>query len=387
MSLLDTSVAASESIERQSVDLAPRGSLTIVRPVRLDPAPGFLEIMLLAIVGMLVFAGTILLFSHYGAAVESFGDSSAYESVASAIQRWTFDGLSVKQFWGYSYAVAALAMVARVSIRTSLLLISSVSCFVSIGLAYRLWGGWIAAFFAILNFAWIQRSFLGGSEPLSVALIFGAFLAVRQKHYLSGALLAALSTVVRPLGIFCLVGIGIDLLCRRHYKKLALTVLIGAIVGGLYVEPLIEHFGSAFATVRSYREAGTSLFGYPFYAIIKGTILYSAPLTNLLLSFAWIALVLAGLSRMIRKSDFHRYAKEHPVEILFALPYILLIFCYNYPVFARSNFPRFIIPALPLVFVALANWLPRSRRAVWVLGVVMPTLAAFSALGIRNVIR
>jgi hypothetical protein len=89
---------------------------------------------------------------------------------------------------------------------------------------------------------------------------------------------------------------------------------------------------------------------------------------------------------MAKKTEFHRYAKEHPVEILFALPYTLLIFCYNYPVFARSNFPRFIIPVLPIVFVALATWLPRNRRVIWVLGAVMPTLAALSALGIRNVI-
>ena len=384
MSSIQASIAASEFVEDLSSDAATRGSLTIVRPTYPDSAPSFLEIMSLTLVGSLLFAGTILLFSRYGLAVESFGDSSAYESVASAIQRWTFNGLQIKQFWGYPYAVAAVAIVARVSIQTSLLLVSWISCFVTTALAYRLWGGWIAGFFAILNFAWMQRSFLGGSEPLAVALIFGTFLAVRQKHYLSAALLAALSTIVRPLGIFCLVGIGIDLLCRRQYKKLALSVLIGAIVGTLSVLPLIAHFGSAFATVRSYQDGGTALFGYPLYAIIKGTILYPAPLTNLLLSFGWIVLVLAGLLRMIKNSDFHSYAKEHPVEILFALPYTLFVFCYNYPVFARSNFPRFIIPALPIVFVALATWLPLKRRVIWALGVVMPTLAALSALGIRH---
>jgi hypothetical protein len=387
MSSIQANIAASEFVEDLSSDAAPRGSLTIVRSIYPDSAPSFLEIMSLTLVGSFLFAGTILLFSRYGLAVESFGDSSAYESVASAIQRWTFNGLQIKQFWGYPYAVAAVAIVARVSIQTSLLLVSWISCFVTIALAYRLWGGWIAGFFAILNFAWMQRSFLGGSEPLAVALIFGAFLAVRQKHYLSAALLAALSTIVRPLGIFCLVGIGIDLLYRRQYKKLALSVLIAAIVGALSVLPLRAHFGSAFATVRSYQDGGTALFGYPFYAITKGTILYPAPLTNLLLSFGWIVLVLAGLLRMIKNSDFHRYAKEHPVEILFALPYTLFVFCYNYPVFARSNFPRFIIPALPIVFAALATWLPLKRRVIWPLGVVMPTLAALSALGIRHLMR
>jgi hypothetical protein len=164
-----------------------------------------------------------------------------------------------------------------------------------------------------------------------------------------------------------------------------LSVLIGVIVGGLSVAPLALNFGDPFATVHSYQEAGTSLFGYPFYAIIKGTVLYPAPFTNLLLSFGWILLVVAGFVQMIKSPDFRRYAKEHRVEVLFAIPYLLLIFCYNYPVFARSNFPRFAIPALPIVFVALSRWLPRNRGVIWGLGVVMPILAASSVLGIRNV--
>jgi hypothetical protein len=385
MIVREENACASEFIRDQSAGSARLTSANIVRQAQRRSAPSFLEVMLLSFIGSLLFTGTILLFKNYGSAVENFGDSSAYESIASAIQRWTFDGLQIKQFWGYPYAITAVATLAQVSMQTSLLIVSWFSCFLSIALAYRLWGGWIAAFFAVLNFDWMQRSFLGGSEPLAVALIFGAFLAARNKRYLVAALLAALSTVVRPLGILCLVGIGIELLYQRQYKKLALSVLIGVIVGGLSVAPLALHFGDPFATVHSYREAGTSLFGYPFYAIIKGTILYPAPFTNLLLSFGWILLVIAGLVLMIKSPDFRRCAKEHRVEVLFAIPYLLLIFCYNYPVFARSNFPRFVIPALPIVFVALSRWLPRNRGVIWGLGVVMPILAASSVLGIRNV--
>jgi hypothetical protein len=376
---------ASEFIEDQSAGATHLSSANIVRRTQCRSAPSFLEVMLLSFIGSLLFTGTILLFKDYRLAVENFGDSSAYESVASAIQRWTFDGLQIKQFWGYPYAIAAVATLARVSIQSSLLMVSWFSCFLSIALAYRLWGGWVAAFFAVLNFDWMQRSFLGGSEPLAVALIFGAFLAARNKRYLVAALLAALSTVVRPLGIFCLVGIGIELLYQRQYKKLASSVLIGVVVGGLSVVPLALRFSDPFATVHSYQEVGTSLFGCPFYAIIKGTVLYPAPFTNLLLNFAWILLVVAGFARMIKSPDFRRYAKEHRVEVLFAIPYLLLIFCYNYPVFARSNFSRFVIPALPIVFVALSRWLPHNRGVIWGLGVVMPILAASSALGIRNV--
>jgi Gpi18-like mannosyltransferase len=173
--------------------------------------------------------------------------------------------------------MAATSIVTRLPVQGSLLLISFASSFAAIVLAYRLWGGWVAAFFAVLNFDWMQRSFLGGAEPLAVALIFGALVLVRKDRYVLASFLAALSTVVRPLGICCLIGIGAVLLFRREYQKLACAVLIGAAVGTLYVLPLATHFGDALATVHSYEGAQVPLFGIPFYAIVKGTILYPAP--------------------------------------------------------------------------------------------------------------
>lgn len=95
--------------------------------------------------------------------------------------------------------MAALSTIARVSDRTSLLAISFVASFIAVALSWRLWDGWIAGFFAILNFDWLQRSYLGGSEPLFVALLFGSFLAVRKERWLLAALPASLATIVRPL--------------------------------------------------------------------------------------------------------------------------------------------------------------------------------------------
>ena len=348
-------------------------------------SPGLRETMLILGLGSVLFTITILSFRDYDQAINNFGDSSAYTGIASAIRHWDFRDMHIKQFWGYPYAMAAVSLVTRLSDQSSLLLVSVLSSFVSITLAYRLWGGWVAGLFAILNFDWMQRSFLGGSEPLAVALIFGALLATRRERYVLAALLAALSTVVRPLGLCCLAAIGIVLLYRHEYKKLAWSVLIGATVGVLYVLPLATHFGDPFATVHSYGNSSYPLFGVPFYAIIKGTILYPAPWTNLALDFGWIALVLAGVLAMLFDPTFRDYARRNPVEVLFAGVYLLAVFCYNYPVYARSNFARFAIPALPIVYVALSRWLPRDRRILWALGTVSPVLAAASALGIRNV--
>ena len=346
---------------------------------------GLREIVALAGVTSVVFIVTILAFRDYHSTVSHFGDSSAYTDIASAIGHWDFRGLQIKQFWGYSYAMAAVSFVTCLSAQGSLLAVSFASSFLAIALAYRIWGGWVAGLFVVLNFDWIQRSFLGGSEPLAVALIFGALLLVRKDRYVSASLLAALSTIVRPLGVCCLLGIGIVLLYRREYKKLGLAVLIGAVTGGLYVLPLARYFGDPLATVHSYQGAQVPLFGFPFYAIIKGTILYPAPWTNVALDFGWIALVLAGILAMSLDSKFRDYASNNPVEVLFAALYLLAVFCYNYPVFARSNFARFAIPALPIIFVALSRWVPQDRRILWGLGIVSPVLAAASALGIQNV--
>jgi hypothetical protein len=335
-----------------------------------------------------VFVTFIAFFRAYSAAVDNFGDSSAYMALASAIRHWDFRGIVIKQFWGLPYAMAALSTVARISDRTSLLMISVSASFAAAALAWRLWGGWIAGFFAILNFDWLQRSYLGGSEPLFVALLFGSFLSVRKERWLSAAVLASLASVVRPLGIFALIGIGVALLWRRNYRTLLPAILIGGVVGALYTLPLARHFGDPLATVNSYHSRewqGGWLFGFPFYAIIKGTLTEPAPLTNLVLSFGWIFLVLFAIVVMVRNARFREYARNHVVETIFLIPYLWTLYTYNYPHWARGNFARFAIPIVPFVLLALDRWLPKDRRVLWALGVVTPILAAASAIGIGNV--
>jgi len=88
---------------------------------------------------------------------------------------------------------------------------------------------------------------------------------------------------------------------------------------------------------------------------------------------------------MIRNESFRKYSRTHPVEILFLIPYLWCLYTYNYPHWARGSFPRFAIPILPFVYLALTRWLPKDRRVLWTLGVLASLLAAASALGISNV--
>jgi hypothetical protein len=351
-----------------------------------ESAPLLSEVLMVVCVGAILFVLTVAHFREYSALVRDFGDSQGYMSVAAAIRTWNFQGLQIKQFWGYPYAMAALSSVTRLPEISSLLLISSLCSLVAVALAFRLWGPWVAGVFAVLNFDWLQRAYLGGSEPLFVALLFACFLAARKDQFTIAALFASLSTVVRPLGVFSLVGISVLLLHRRDFRRLAVVVCIGATVAILYMLPFARHFNDPLATVHSYQGPHRPLFGIPFYAIIEGTLLNPPPITNLLLSFGWIFFVLAGAVAAFSDEEFKAYARRNPVEILFTAPYLLLIVCYNYPAFARGTFARFAIPIIPFVLLALKRWLPQDRRLLWALGLISPVLAAASALGIKNLV-
>jgi hypothetical protein len=350
--------------------------------------PGLLEILALACLTYIIFLSVIFALSNYPQLVYKSGDSPAYMDSAAAIRRWNFDGVGVKQFWGLPYVMAGISKLTRFSDLTSLLVVSLLSSIAGIVLAYRLWGGWIAGFFVVLNFEWMERSLLGGSEPLFVALLFGSFLAVRREHWLWAALLASCATVVRPVGIFALLAIGLTLLWQRSFSQLALAVLVGITVGVLYMTPLALYLHDPLAMVHAYQQRDWdqgSLLGLPFQAIVKGTLHHPAPWTHILLTYGWIFFILAGGIAMLTVAGFRQFAKAHPVETIFAGTYLVFLYTYNSTAWAGAEFPRFAIPLIPLVLLALKRWIPENRALLWGIGSVSPLLAAASALGIRNV--
>ena len=351
------------------------------------------ELLLLVACGVAFFGVTVSLFHGWHTLPLHYGDNAAYLEVANAIRHWDFHGLDIQHFMGYPYAIAALSLITHIPLLSSLWIVAAVTSIVSTLLVGRLFGNRVCAYFALTNFAWWQVSFLGGSEPLAVALGMGAFWNFRRGRAWVAALLAALATTVRPLMLFALVGIGIALLLRKHYAKFLVALVLGAGIGLLYLWPLWHFFGDPLLTVHSYttRDYGAAnlagphgrLFGWPFHGIIVGTMLYPAPRTNLILSFAWIALVVAGAAAMFRR-ELREHWRANLAEAVFCGCYLLAIFCYDYLVWARGNFIRFSIPVLPFVFFALLRWLPKDRRVLWCLCVLGPVLAAASAVGIRN---
>ena len=348
------------------------------------------EVLALFFFTCLLFLVTVNLLSpNFLRLVDNFGDSSAYMSVAWAIRHWDFRGLAVKQFWGLPYTMAMVSSITGISDRASLLVVCGISSLVTVILAYQLWGGWVAALFLALNFDWIQRSFLGGAEPLFMALLLAGFVAVRRGRSMIGATLFSLATLVRPLGVLALIGIGTELLLLREFRKCAVAASIGSVIALLYVLPLSYYFGNPFLNITKYShsdwQTGSPL-ALPFSAIIKGTS-FREPWTNLSLTFGWIALVLAGAICIAANKRCRQYANKHRSEVIFFFIYVIFLFTYNSPAWARGSFPRFAIPVLPFAILGVLLWVPRSRLLLWSVSGISSTLAGASAIGIRNVMQ
>jgi hypothetical protein len=359
------------------------------------PQPAVGELLLLVLTSALVFIVTCSFLRGWHSLLLDYGDNDAYLLVANAISHWNFHNIGIQHFMGYPYFIALLEVLLRVHSPVLLVVVAFPASVLATLLTARLFGTTVAAYFALTNLAWLQISFLGGSEPLAVALGLAALWAFRSDKLVLASVLASLSVTVRPLMASLLVGIGLALLFQKRYFPFLKVLAISLLIGALYVTPLALYFGDPLLTVHSYstRDYGAGgmtgphghLFGWPFQGIIMGTILYPAPWTNLVLSFFWIFLVLAGAALMFSPT-FRRYAADHPAEAIFCGLYLYTVFSYDYYIWARGAFIRFAIPALPFVFFALLRYLPRHRAVLWTLAILSPLLAALSAVGVRNVI-
>lgn len=345
------------------------------------------EVVILWVLSAIVFAAVIAHFTSFTSKVDDFGDNGAYLQAAGAIRGWNFQNVTTKQFWGLSYVIATASSFPKISPRTALLAVCAASSLLTVLLAYELWGGWIAAYFAIINFDWMQRSFLGGAEPLFMALLLASFLYARKERWIWASFFAALASVVRPLAVFALVAIALVLLTRKEYRRLVTCTAVGFCVGMLYLLPFWLYFHDPLYQIHRYEHSdwkSGALLSFPFRAQFESTLHGHQPLTNVLLILGWSVFVIVGFLAMTRKS-FRSYVDEHRSEFLFAFFYVAFLFTYNSD-WARADFPRFAIPIVPFVLKALEPWLPKSRGLVYPLCLVGTILGACSALGIRNVV-
>lgn len=343
------------------------------------------RLVLLWVISSACFLLVVLHYKTYANAVNDFGDSGAYMSAANAIVKWNFAGVHVMQFWGVSYFSALISKVVKLPIMPSLIVTSALSSLIACFLATRLWGWWVAAFFVVLNFDWMQRSWLGGAEPTFMALLLAAFLFTRSEKWEWAALFASLATIVRPLGICALIAIGIVLLLKKNYWTFFRAFAIGLAIGLLYIIPLRLYMHDPFANIHDY-SSSRSVFGVPFVAMMKGISLHQ-PLTNLILCSGWVIFILSGVALYLASDSCAQERKDRPVELIFASIYTLMTCSYNYPQWVFGGFARFAIPVIPFAVLGLRRMLPKQEKLIWAGAIVFPLLAGASAIGIHNILR
>lgn len=340
---------------------------------------------------MLLFAALVQATLGLYSAASRYGDNWACAYIAAALRTGQIEAaLRMKHFWGLPYAIVLASSVFGVSEYTAIILISvSASLGASI-MSLRLYGVTVAGYFTAASLYWVQRSVLGGDEPLFVCCLLASFLAGRAEMWLIATALATMATATRPLGVFCLAGVALVLARRHEWRALAACIAIASLGAMLYVFPILLAGGDPLLNVKAYQAQDWSdglPFTLPLVGLLRGAIFFVPvePRTNTLMISAWVAffllfLILAATRFRSRAATLVRL---HPLEGTFYTLYAAFLLTYNSAQFHWSHFPRFIIPLLPAVFVVMEEWLPRRTHVLWCLGLVSALLAAASAINAR----
>jgi hypothetical protein len=216
-------------------------------------------------------------------------------------------------------------------------------------------------------------------------MLLTAFCCARRRLWQFAALSAAVATVVRPIGFFGLLAVGLVLLVRKLYKQFTLATLIGLAVGTAYAIPLIRLYGDPLINYhRYYADWGGSAFPvtFPILPVVVGFVRFgkTVPLTNNALSLIWVLFTAATVYRLLSM----KRPIPWPVEWLFGIMYGVFLFSYNSPYCVRAEFPRFAVPLLPIGIDAFRSYADRLRKIIPVLAVSSPILAALNALNLRH---
>jgi Gpi18-like mannosyltransferase len=359
-------------------------------PTASDPSePSLWEVLLMLGMMFAVHILTVCRVRSFWKLPNIWFDRMDYLEIAAIVRHWHFSGGPVpKFFWGFPYAIAGISKLFSMPGPMAVVAISMLGSLAVCILVHRLYGGRVAAVFIFLDYQWIMLSVEGGSEPLFMCFLYASFLAARSSRWKIAALLASLSTTVRPVGVFALLGFAAVLAKRRSYRQLAAITLIGLAIGVLYVVPLWIILGNPFANFVGYRRHwgphGWALT-FPFGALVPSYLsaFHEMRWTLFVFSAIWPIVGLLGIVAMGVASNRQRLSSYQP-EALFAWMYALFLFMYN-DIDIALALDRYLAPCLPLLLSAMRDWIPRDRRVLWGAAVVSALLSAAAVVSFRNV--
>ncbi|MFZ2491711.1 MAG: hypothetical protein WA208_09515 [Thermoanaerobaculia bacterium] len=349
--------------------------------------PTLREVLALFLVAVALTVLVLTQFVAYEQKMLESGDKLEYGRISEAIREWSFEPpIARKYFWGFPLASAAAAAGLRISDAYAMLVVSALAALVAVVLVFRLWGGTVAALFVVASPDWLQQTALGGAEPVFAFALFAGFLLARQDRWLWSAAVLSYATLVRPVGVFALLGLGVALLMSKRWMLCSAATALSLAIGVAYLAAVAAAYGDPAAHFAGYGPDWTEgrPVGLPFVALGKA-LLSSPPLLNVVKTSFWILASAAAMVVAFRRGLLASMFRAIPVEAVFACCYVAFLFTYD-SAFAWSELPRFLLPVLPFVFAAFSSFVPRGRWFYWAMAVVSGVLAGASAVNVRHVV-
>ncbi len=319
--------------------------------------------------------------------VATNGDNGKYTQMATAIEKGDLRLASPTKYpWGLPFAVAVVARALRIGNVQALFVISMFCSLAATGLAFTLWGPWVALYFNAVDYTWLQFSAYGSSDSLFVLLTLASLLAARSKRYVAALLLAALGALVRTIGILLLPVVAIWALYEQGFRRSALAVALAGLVLGVYVCVMTVSLGDPLMTYHQYQKA-TWVRGlpvtWPLGAIVAG-LRSGAYSSNAFVRLAKLPLVAAqvlvtlaiALIPAVRNREL-----RNGREADFALFYSIFLLIYNDPTAALSSHARYLLPVLPWLLWTVEPWLPKRWTVVGAIAAMSVLFAIVSEAG------
>lgn len=358
-----------------------------------DNQPTVLQVLLMLAAMFAIHLFIICKAGNFWAVIAPWFDNAHYVTIATIIRTGHLSaGEFPWHFWGFPFAIVGISTLLSIPALWALVMISVLGSLAACVLVHRLYGGWVAAAFIFINYQWLLLSVEGGSEPLFMCLLYASFLASRSDRWNLAALLASLSTTVRPVGVFALMSFAAVLVMQRKYRQLAVITLIGLGIGALYVIPVWIILGNPFANFVAYQQDLKSLgqpLTYPFGAFkfsFMETLHSGATWYHLAYFVVWVAGVVVGIVAMWSPSNRKRFSGAWMPEALFASIYSLFFLTYNY-IGIATHFTRFLLPVVPMLVFSLREWIPHDRRVLWMAAMLTAVVASVGRVGFQNVFR
>lgn len=307
------------------------------------------------------------------------GDGYSYIRYARFIadQSTEFTGYDARVFPGYPLLIAPLSLIGIPTWAAALavnIAAGAVSAVLGAVVFRDLRVGWLMAFFIPV---YVASSAMAGNEAPMLAFAL-AGLAVAGRGGMTaagvGGLLLGVAGIQRPVACFAVLGMMIVLARRRQWAAALLVGFPAAAVVAATMLLVQQWLGDALYGVRFYATSDQSyageLFAWPMKSLIF-TPLYQ-PVQVFKLPYVWMHALLAVGGTVLL--TWRAWAGERSDRQMLAIIWLGLNTLYVLMIGSDWGFhalPRFLIPALPPLFLAYSGVLPaltgRWRITFWVL--------------------